>query len=104
MQPLNYYQLFQELLSHYQNEEIIIEISTFNQFVEKIKSRNIICNFDYYDLEEYAHSLPGARIEYSKLIFYPSITWIKDVKLSAGYYKTPQNHVSIIEIWKEINK
>lgn len=106
MQHLNYYQLFFKILPHYFEEDkkdIIIEISLFNKFVEKMKSHNIICDFDFYDLEEYARSLPEAHCEYSKLIFHSSSTWVKNVKKIANYYTLPTNHITIIDIWKEVN-
>ena len=65
MQRLNYYQLFCELASRYPDKEIVIEISSFNRFAGKIRSHNIICDFDYCDLEDYARSLPEiTHIEY----------------------------------------
>lgn len=70
MQPINYYQLFSELLNSYQEAEIIIEISVLNEFVKRIRSHNIFCEFDYSDLEEYAARHPvHTFIENSKLIF-----------------------------------
>lgn len=105
MQSLNYYQLFQELISHYPDKEIVVEIRTFNKFVKEIRSHNIICDFDYYDLENYAHSLPDlTRTEYSKLIFYPTTEWIRDVEYFSRLYTVPTNHIKVIEIWEEIIK
>lgn len=105
MQPLNYYQLFNELASHYLDKEIVIEISSFNRFLAKIKSYNIICDFDYCDLEDFARSLPEiTHIEYSKLIFYPSNSWVKTIERFAKYYTKPANHTNIIEVWEATQK
>ena len=105
MQRLNYYQLFCELASRYPDKEIVIEISSFNRFAGKIQSHNIICDFDYCDLEDYARSLPEiTHIEYSKLIFHPSNSWVKTIERFAKYYTKPANHTNIIEVWEETQK
>lgn len=105
MQPINYYQLFSELLNSYQEAEIIIEISVLNEFVKRIRSHNIFCEFDYSDLEEYAARHPThTSIENCKLIFFPSVEWVRHIKQFTSYYKMPQNKRIISEIWEEISK
>ena len=72
MQKLNFLQLF---------EELIIEISAFNKFPKNIKEYNIICDFDYYDLEDYARLKPEiSRIESTKITFILSESWVNSIK------------------------
>mgnify|MGYP006912783077 CR=1 FL=1 len=105
MQSINYYQLFSELINHYHETEITIEISVLNEFVKRVKSYNIFCNFDYSDLEEYANLHPtNTNIEACKLVFYPSTEWVRHINHFTSYYGMPENKRIISEIWEEISK
>ena len=42
MQSINYYQLFFELIRHYQEAEITVEISVLNEFVKRVISTVIL--------------------------------------------------------------
>lgn len=102
MQKLNFLQLFEELISNNtQKEEIIIEISAFNKFAKNIKEYNIICDFDYYDLEDYARLKPEiSRIESTKITFMLSESWINSIKRIVTYYEKPNNYIQIIKVWE----
>lgn len=105
MQSINYYQLFFELIHHYQEAEITIEISVLNEFVKRVRSHNIFCDFDYSDLEDYANLHPThTDIETCKLVFYPSEEWVRHVNYFTSYYKMPENKSIISELWEEISK
>lgn len=102
MQQLNYLQLFKELISNNtQCKEIIIELSAFNKFVKDIKEYNIICDFDYYDLEDYARLVPEiSHIESTKITFILSESWVNSIKRIVAYYEKPNNYMQIIKVWE----
>lgn len=105
MQSINYYQLFSELINNIHETEIIIEISVLNEFVKRIKSHNIFCDFDYSDIEDYANLYPAhTNIETCKLVFYLSDEWVKHINHFTSYYKMPENKSIIFELWEEISK
>lgn len=105
MQPISYFQFLKELTSHYHNKEIVIEISKFNKFAGAIKSHNIICNFDYNDLEDYARTLPNStHVEYSRITFNPSNSWVKTVEHFAQYYNPPKDLIKIVKVWESTKR
>lgn len=104
MQSINYFQLFHELLSANNYEEIVIEVSVFNKFAREIKVHNILCDFDFVDLEDYFKTLPNSRIEYSRIVFSPTSAWKKRVGQLAKCFDTPCDHLCISEVWKEVYK
>lgn len=105
MQTINYYQLLSELINHYPKTDIIIEVAVFNEFIKRVKSHNIFCDFDYSDLEEYAILHPtDINIETSKLVFHFSAEWISHINHFTSYYKMPENKCIISKIWEEISK
>ena len=102
MQRLNHYQMLHAILSQAVETNLEIEVETFNKFASQLKRNNILCTFDYCDLEDYAYTLSNAYIEYSRIVISSSSSWLNDIQQLAGFYDMPVSCSKIFEVWNEV--
>lgn len=103
MQPLNRFQFFRGIMNS-SDDVIEIDVISFNQFARKIKNHGFICDFEYEDLENYAHSLSESiqEINDSHLKLKKG-QWTKRIEFFAGYYDNPStSYEKILDVWSKV--